>query len=318
MIEPTERRRLGQTGLELSLLGVGGGSALIAAGEAAESVLEAAWNAGLRTFDTAPFYGVGVSERRVGRYLGRKPRDTFVLSSKVGRLIRDGKIVHDYTGDGVLSSIEESLERLGLGSIDIAYIHDVNPHTHGADYENRFREAMDGGYQALHRLREEGRLKAIGVGVKDWEVCLRFARAGDFDCFMLAGGYTLLDHGSLQEFLPYCRRRDIRVVVASPLNSGILATGATEAARYYYAAPPPEILERTRALAGICAGHDVPLAAAALQFPLYHPAVAGIVAGYRAPAELDEALAHLRRPIPAALWAELKGRGLIPAGAPTP
>jgi D-threo-aldose 1-dehydrogenase len=198
------------------------------------------------------------------------------------------------------------------------FIHDVNPRWQGDDYERRFDEAMHGAYRALERLRSEGIVRAIGVGVKGADVCLRFARAGDFDFFMLAGGYTLLEHAALDEFLPYCERNDIGVIVASPFNSGILATGAVQGARYFYADAPAEIVERTKRLEAICARHHVPLGAAALQFTLAHPAVFSAVCGYRSAVEVDTNLAWSTLPIPIALWDELKASDLIPRDAPTP
>ena len=313
-------------------LGFGGGSAFVAAAGEAESakLIDHAWASGFRYFDTAPFYGRGLSEHRFGAALRHHPRGEFLLSTKVGRMLRPARgakaaadalpfeVVYDYSHDGVMRSIEDSLQRLGLARIDIAYLHDVNPKWHGDAYEQRFRQAMDGGHRALVRLREEGALNAIGVGVKDWEVCERFARAGDFDCFMLAGGYTLLDHGSLASFLPYCIARGIDVVLASPFNSGILAVGPVPGASYFYAPAPDEVIERTRALQAICERHGVPLGAAALRFPLAHPAIVSVVAGYRSAAEVDLNRRWAAWPIPPALWDELKARQLLPQDAPIP
>jgi D-threo-aldose 1-dehydrogenase len=214
--------------LVIPRVGFGGGSAFGASAETDSlHLLRHAWGRGIRHFDTAPFYGHGLSEHRFGAALRAYPRDAFVLSTKVGRMLRPQPtaapapdrlpfdVVYDYGYDAVLRSVEDSLQRLGLARIDIAYIHDVSPRWQGDAYEQRFREAMDGGYRALDRLRSEGVIRAMGVGVKDWDVCLRFARAGDFDCFMLAGGYTLLEHASLDTFLPECERRGVRVVVAA-------------------------------------------------------------------------------------------------------
>jgi len=218
----------------------------------------------------------------------------------------------------VLRALEDSLQRLGLCRVDIALIHDVNPRWHGDDYERRFREAMEGAYPALARLRDEGVVRAIGVGVKGADVCLRFARAGRFDCFMLAGGYTLLEHAALDEFLPHCAAHGIAVMVASPFNSGILATGAVEGARYFYQPAPDDVKARVQRLDDVCRRHGVPLGAVALQFTLAHPAVATAVCGYRSPVEVDTNQQWSTLPIPAALWDELKALGLIPAHAPTP
>jgi D-threo-aldose 1-dehydrogenase len=310
--------------LAIPPLGFGGGSAFGGLADATD-LLDHAYRRDIRYFDTAPFYSLGESERRFGAFLRDRPRDDYILSTKVGRLVRPStnpaaagamQIVYDYTYDGTLRSLDESLERLGLDRIDIAYIHDVSPKWQGADYDRRFGEAMEGAYRALDRLRQEGTLGAIGVGVKDWDVCLRFARAGKFDCFMLAGGYTLLEHTALSEFLPYCVDNRIAVIVASPFNSGILATGAVGDASFFYNVAPPQILERTRKLDQICARHSVPLGAAALQFPLLHPAVASVVAGYGTASEVDASLDWRSYPIPAALWADLKSEKLLPDAAP--
>ena len=313
-------------------LGFGGGSAFVGAtGEAeAGALLDHAWSSGFRHFDTAPFYGHGLSEHRYGAGLRQHPRDAFLLSTKVGRMLRPNPgappcrsalpfdIVYDYSYDGVMRSIDDSLQRLGLARIDIAYLHDVSPQWHGDDYERRFAEALDGGYRALDRLRGEGAIRAVGVGVRDWDVCLRFARDAEFDCFMLAGGYTLLEQGSREAFLPYCVAQGIDVVLASPFNSGILASGASEGATYFYTPAAPPVIERVRKLSAVCARYAVPLGAVALQFPLAHPAIVSVVAGYRSIAEIDTNLRWLAWPVPRALWDELRAEHLLPADAPVP
>lgn len=321
-----------RTAIDWPTSGFGGGSAFVgAAGEAASAaLLDHAWSRGFRYFDTAPFYGHGLSEHRFGAGLRHRPRDVFVLSTKVGRMLRPDpkalpsdaalpfEVVYDYSYDGVMRSIDDSLQRLGLARIDIAYLHDVSPKWHGADYDRRFAEAIDGGYRALDRLRSNGVIRAIGVGVKDWGVCLRFAQAADFDCFMLAGGYTLLEQGSLDEFLPYCVAHGINVVLASPFNSGILASGPVEGASYFYAPAPPPIVERARKLSAVCGRHGIPLGAVALQFPLAHPAIVCVVAGYRSTAEVDTNGRWRDWPIPPALWDDLKAERLLRADAPVP
>jgi len=317
--------------LTLPSLGYGGGSLFRVSEERkAEDVLSYAYDRGFRYFDTAPLYARGLGEHWFGTALRQRDRDDFILSTKVGRRLRpncaspapdDGlsfELHYDYSYDGVLRALDDSLQRLGLCRVDIVYIHDVNPRWQGVDYEQRFGEAMRGAYPALERLRSEGVVRAIGVGVKGADVCLRFAREGDFDLFMLAGGYTLLEHAALDEFLPHCERHDIGVVVASPFNSGILATGAVPGARYFYAEAPPEIVERTRRLEAVCAQHGVPLGAAALQFTLAHPAVASAVCGYRTTSEVDTNLNWSTLPIPLAFWQALKADGLIPTAAPVP
>lgn len=333
------RRRLGRSDVEVTALGFGaaplGGLYAEVTESDARSAVRAALAGGIAYFDTAPLYGHGLSERRLGEALRETSRDRFVVSTKVGRLLRPVpgggppsselfaaplpfEWVYDYGRAGTLRSLEESLARLGLDRIDVALIHDVVPRWHGTDYERRFHESMEGAYPALAELRQEGRLGAIGVGVKDADVCLRYARAGRFDCLMLAGQYTLLHQEALAELLPHCLQAGIGVLAAAPFNSGILASGAGPDARYYYAPAPTEILARTRRLEAACRRHGVPLAAAALQFPLGHPAVAAVVAGARSAAEVEQNLALVRLPIPPALWDDLRTDKLLPADAPVP
>jgi D-threo-aldose 1-dehydrogenase len=293
-------------------------------------VLAYAYDRGFRYFDTAPLYASGLGEHWFGAALRQRPRDDFLLSTKVGRVLRPRctspapadrlafDYTYDYSRDGALRSLDDSLQRLGLCRVDIAYIHDVNPRWQGEDYERRFAQAMEGAYPALDRLRAEGVVRAIGVGVKGADVCLRFARAGQFDYFMLAGGYTLLEHAALDEFLPHCVQHGIGVVVASPFNSGILATGAVPGATFFYTEAPPDVRQRVERLQAACARHAVPLGAAALQFTLAHPAIVCAVCGYRNAGEVETNLRWLDWPIPAALWDELRSEGLIAQRAPVP
>ena len=338
--EPGERVPLGRTGLRLTRLGFGGasiGGLFSPVGDdEATATLDHAWDLGIRYFDTAPLYGYGLSERRVGRALREHPRDAFVLSTKVGRLVRpvdglppgadidrqalDGRedayyhrteavrVVFDFSADGVRRSIEESLARLGLDRIDIAFIHDPDDH---------WAAAIEGAYPALHRLREEGVVGAIGAGMNQSAMLARFAREGDFDVFLLAGRYTLLDQGGLDELLPLCVERGIAVVLGGVMNSGILAAPAA-GGHFDYRPADAALVERARRLEAVCARHGVPLKAAAIQFPLAHPAVVSLVAGVRRVAHLDDYPAMMRRPIPADLWTELRAEGLIPPAAPTP
>jgi D-threo-aldose 1-dehydrogenase len=318
-IDPLERTPLGQTRLAISRLGVGGGSLLNAVGgDGVSAVLAACWESGLRYFDTSPFYAASVSEQRFGAFLAEKPRDQFVLSTKVGRLAGPAGDMFDYTEAGVLASLEASMARLRVGRVDIVYIHDVIPELHGDDFERRFAEAMGGAYPALARMRARREIGAIGAGLRDPDICLRFARSGLFDCFMLAGGYTLLRHKeALREFMPYCVTNGISVIVAAPFNTGILATGAIAGARYEYQPATPDILDRVARIESACRRHGVTLAAAALQFPLRHPAVVSVVAGHQKPAEVLENLSLMREPIPEVFWDELRTEGLISANAPT-
>ncbi|MBT2324583.1 aldo/keto reductase [Variovorax paradoxus] len=289
--------------------------------ESAEQTVEEAWRQGLRYFDTAPLYGHGLSEQRLGRVLGRKPRDSFVLSTKVGRLlradpaappVRDGYVQglpfaphFDYGFDGAMRSIEESLERLGLARIDIAFIHDIDRHTHGEQQPARFREAMEGAYRALERLRTEGVLGAIGIGVNEWEVCRDALAAGDFDCMMLAGRYTLLDASAARELVPMCVAKNVRLILAGVFSSGILASGPTPDARVDYRPATATEREKVQRIAQICARFGVPLPAAALQFALACPCAAAVVVGARSADEIAQAVGSSRVPIPAALWKAL-------------
>jgi D-threo-aldose 1-dehydrogenase len=226
--------------------------------------------------------------------------------------------VFDYTAEATRASLAESLERLGLARVDVVLLHDLGAVTHGADDDARYAQAMNGAYRVLHDLRAEGTIRAIGVGANEWAILERCARDGDFDCFLLAGRYSLLEQTALESFLPMCVRRRIGVIVGGPYNSGVLATGARSGATYNYAPAPPAVLERVRGLERVVAAHGVPLAAAALQFPFHHPAVAAVIPGARSVEEVESGLRLLRHPIPPALWRDLKAEGLVRADAPTP
>jgi D-threo-aldose 1-dehydrogenase len=224
----------------------------------------------------------------------------------------------DYSRDGVLRSLEASLQRLGLDRIDIVYIHDLDTACHGRDLPQRFRQAMDGAWPALAELRRQGAIGAIGLGVNEWQVCEQVLQHTDMDCFLLAGRYSLLDQSALASFLPTCQARNVGVVIGGPYNSGILATGPVAGARYDYAPATPAILQRAGELQAICQRHDVPLAAAAIQFPAFHPAVVSVVPGARTVEEMSLNLKLYEQAIPAALWADFKTAGLLAADAPVP
>ena len=293
----------------------------------AEQALAAAWALGLRYFDTAPLYGNGLSEQRIGRFLRGQPRDSYVLSSKVGRLLsadatagdaQSGyvqaprcRVVFDYSADGALRSIDDSLRRLGVDRLDIAYIHDIDVRTHGAMQPQRFREAMEGALPALRRLRNEGVLRAIGLGVNETQPCIDALQHGDFDCFMVAGRYTLLDSSAHQALIPACAARGVQLVVAGAYNSGILATGAVLGARYDYALASTTVRDRVARIEGVARTHGVPLRAAALQFALGHPVVSQVMVGVRSAAEVADAEAMFRQPVPAAFWSALQEQGLL-------
>ncbi len=264
--------------------------------ETAQAVVERAWELGIRAFDTAPFYGSGLAERRLGRALRGKPRDAFVVSTKVGRLLRpdahgwDGAYF-DFSADGALRSLESSLERLGLDRVDVALVHDPD------DFQD---EALAGAFAALRRLREQGVVGAIGFGMNTVAPLLRFAREADPDRLLVAGRWTVLDRAAA-ELLELCAERGIEVLAGGVFNSGVLAGGTT----FDYAAAPPEVVARVRALRETCARHGAPLEAAAVQFPARHPAVRTVLVGCRSPAEVEEDVRLAALPLPDALWAEL-------------
>lgn len=314
-----ERRKVGTSQLSVSALGIGGGSLANLSGEAGvQKLLNGCWESGLRYFDTAALYAAGQSEIRFGTGLRSRSRSDFVLSSKLGRFVRDGRDAYDYTAGGAQASMEQSLTRLGLERIDIVFIHDATPALHGDGFERQFATAMEGAYPYLDRLRAQGVVGAIGVAMADADVSLRFARAGRFECFMLAGAYTLLEHAALDTLLQHCTETASSVMVAAPFNTGILATGAVSGARFGYRPASPAILARTSQLEAICQRHNVRLAAAALQFPLAHPAVASVVAGHQSAEEVSANLAFIAEQIPSAVWHEIKKAGLLPTHAPTP
>jgi D-threo-aldose 1-dehydrogenase len=300
----------------------------------AATTLAAAYAAGIRYFDTAPLYGHGLSELRTGWGLRSFGDPTVILSTKVGWRLKPAfgaatnaglfqditafSRYNDYTYDGVLRSFEESLNRLGIERADILLIHDVDRRNQGERFPEVFRTAMDGAYKALVSLREQKLIKAIGCGLNEWEACEAFARAGDFDCFLLAGRYTLLHQESLNSFLPLCEERGIGIILGGPYNSGILASGAVPNAWLHYEPAPRAALERVAAIQAVCARHGVALKSAALQFPLHHPCVASVIPGMRSEAEIADNIAMLHAAIPVELWRELKDSGLIDRAAPTP
>jgi D-threo-aldose 1-dehydrogenase len=303
--------------------------------EEALSALQASWEQGIRYFDTAPLYGHGLAETRVGWFLREKPRDEFVLSTKVGRLLQRcneteidpgtrfidvplRRVQYDYSYDGVMRSIEASFERLGADKLDIALCHDIDVFTHGSVEAStrRTREFLDGGLRALSDLRAQGVLKAIGLGVNEWQVSETVARNSDLDLFLLAGRYTLLEQEALDSFLPLCERRGIGVIIGGPFNSGILATGPRPGARFNYQDAPEAVLTRVREIQAVCTSYDVPLRDAALQFPGLHPAVVSVVPGAVTPEEVLANSRSMDRVIPESMWRDLMARGLLRDDAP--
>lgn len=328
-MDPLTRVQIGKTSLRVTRMGLGGaplgGLFEDVKSDAAAATIRRTLELGINFFDTAPLYGHGKSEMRMGEGLAGIAVDSRVLATKVGRVLQPVepgtlekdefdnpapfKPVFDFSYDGVMRSFNESLKRLNLDRVDILHIHDPD------DY---YDQAIKGAYPALDQLRREGRIKAVGAGMNQAEMLARFAREGNFDCFLLAGRYSLIDHTGLKELLPLCVEKQISIIIGGPYNSGILATGARPGAKFNYADAPPEILEKVRKVEEVCARHQVPMKAAALQFPLAHPAVAAIIPGARSVAELEENFRLITHPIPGDFWADMRKAGLIPPEAPTP
>jgi D-threo-aldose 1-dehydrogenase len=335
----TGRRRIGRTALEVSALSLGtaplGGLYRDLTEEEAQATVDAAWDAGLRFFDTAPHYGHTKAEHRLGAALRRRPRSEFVLSTKVGRHFvprthpYDGsegwqdplpfEAIYDYTRDGILRSFEDSQQRLGIVEIDILLVHDIGRFTHGDRNAHYWRQLTEGGgFRALDELRSAGVVKALGFGVNERELILEAMREFDIDCALLAGRYTLLEQAPLDDLLPACVERRVSLLLGGAFNSGILAHGLSGDRKFNYGDAPPEVVERVAKLEAVCRGFNVPLAAAALQFPYAHPAVATVLNGARNPAEVRENVASFEVAIPAGLWAALRDEGLIDPRAPLP
>ena len=334
-----QKRKFGRVDLAVTDMGFGAapiGNFLRPISEdVSDAMVQRAWDHGMRYFDTAPYYGHGLSEARLGHSLRWKPRNEFVISSKVGRLLMPAprkeidfapwvnalpNICHfDYSYAGTMRSFEDSLQRLGLEHIDILFIHDADAFTHGPEKaKHYFNQAMDGCYPALVKLKEQDLVKAIGVGINNWDIMLDFMKAGDFDCLLMAGRYTLLEQEPLDELLPLCEKRGAAIVIGGGLNSGILATGAVPGAKYNYAPAPEHIMDKVRRIEVVCKTHGVPLAAAALQFLLAHPAVAAHVPGTRTVEQMDQNATWISHPIPKDFWTDLKDKGLLRRDAPVP
>ena len=331
--------RLGKGALQFTELGFGtapvGGLYRPVSGDEAHATMTRAWDAGVRYFDTAPLYGLGQSETRLNRALAG--RSGFIVSSKVGRLLRptrkgeerDGigkwfdvpnrKEIFDYSYDGVMRSVEFSLERTGLDRIDLIYAHDLDIFTHGSAeaMQARLDEFMASGYKALVALRDQGVIRGFGAGINEWQPAQWLVERGDFDIFLLAGRYTLLEQEALDSFLPLCLVRGVGIVIGGPYNSGVLATGARPGAFYNYNPAPDWVLAKVAKIEAVCAAHKVRLVDAAFQFPLLHPAVVSIIPGGQGVAEVDANVRAASAVIPAALWADLKAQGLMRQDAPT-
>ena len=334
MVDHRRSVTIGKTGLTTTLLGLGtgplGGMFQPVTDDQAHDTVTRAWDLGIRMFDTAPYYGYGSSEQRLGSVLRDRPRDEFVLATKVGKLLRPDvpptaeqyisgenmfqgapelNVKLDYSRQGVLTSLEESFERLGIDRVDIVHVHDPDEH---------YEEVLDGAYPALEQLRSEGVIKGISAGMNQAEMLERFARNADFDCFLLAGRYSLLDQGALDTGLfELVEERDIGILLGGVYNSGILARpepGAT----FNYVPAPPELIDRAKQLQAVCDRYDVPLMAAAIQFPLGQPAVDVVLTGARSPAEIEENVRMLEHPVASDLWQELRHEGLLHERATVP
>lgn len=338
-MNPLATRTLGRTGVALTQLGFGAahlGDLYETAPESqAQDTIAAAHDAGVAYFDTAPWYGLGLSEHRLGHFLRNKRRDSFVISTKVGRVLfrpadpetfdtspwRGGMrfdLRFDYTADGLIRSYEDSIQRLGLNRIDLLLIHDLDSLYHGDDIGRYLDQLANGGWAALEALRGSGEIKGIGAGINEPAMIPRFLDRFDIDFFLVAMPYTLLDQDILEDEFPRCAERGVGIVIGAPYASGILATGPTEGAKYAYAKAEPAVRDRVRRLHEVCARFEVPLKAAALQFPLGHPSVATVIPGAASAAEAAENTAMVAEQIPSDLWAALKSEGLLPAAAPTP
>jgi D-threo-aldose 1-dehydrogenase len=307
-------------------------------GDAAVDLVRHAYDAGIRYFDTAPHYGQGLSEQRMGRALREFPREAYLLSTKVGRLltpshaaprVQNGYVDalpfiphYDYTRDGVLRSLDDSLRRLQLARIDFVFVHDIDAGTHGDAHAQRFRDTLEGALPALREQKDAGTIRCVGLGVNDVAICLETLRHADLDVILLAGRYTLADQSALDALLPECVRRGVSVVLGGPYNSGILASGSRphdgSPPFFNYAPAPGDMIARVAAIECACAEFAVPLKAAALQFPLGHPAIACVLPGARSRAEFDDNLAMARFPISPVFWSALRGRSLVDPEAPLP
>ena len=333
-MNPFEQIPIGDTGVSVTRLGLGtapfGGDILVSGQyggvefDESQRIVSAAFDSGVRYFDTAPLYGTGRSEVRLGLALAGRDRESFTISTKAGRVLNpvndqlrgpenlpELDFEFDYTRDGIVRSLEESLNRLNTDRVEILYLHD-------ADQGGLERESFETALPALVELREQGLVKAIGCGMNEWEMTARFVREFDLDIILLAGRYTLLEQGALTEFLPLCVERGVKIAVGGPYNSGILARDLDGPVSYNYELAPEHLVKRARALNAVCERNGVNLKAAALQFVLAHPAIAAVIPGSSRVSELEQNIQMVEAPIPAALWDELRSENLIPPDAPTP
>jgi D-threo-aldose 1-dehydrogenase len=335
------RRKVGSTTLSLPVFGFGAahlGELYNKVDEAdSRATLDAAWGAGVRFYDTAPWYGLGLSEHRLGGFLRTKPRDEFQITTKVGRTLHRPKdpknfkryqwtgglnfeVHFDYSYDGVMRSYEQALQRLALDTVDALVIHDLDAayHPDAAVFEKHQRDLRETGVKALQELKKSGDIQAYGMGINTGEALERVATQIDLDFTLVAMPYTLADQSSLHTGMATCLKRGVSVIIGAPFASGILVTGASNSANYNYSKAPPAIVEKVRGIEAVCKAHNVSLPSAALQFPLAHPAVASIIPGAARPSEVTQNVASLQAEIPASFWSDLKTQGLIDRDAPTP
>lgn len=335
MAAASDQRKLPRSGIELSAMGLGcaqlGGLYQAMSDAEAQAIVDAAWEAGIRYFDTAPYYGYTLSERRLGDALRERDRDSFVISTKAGRLMKLDAGVQpgengwaqplpfrphfDYSYDGIMRSHQDSLRRLSLERVDILYVHDIGQATHGTLHNHYWKQLTHGGgFRALTCLREEGSVRAIGLGVNEWQVVADAIEACDIDCALLAGRYTLLEQAARKPLLDQCAERGIGIVIGGPFNSGILAGTR----KFNYEDAPAPIIARVEAIEAVCREHSVPIQAAALQFPMAHPAVVCCVAGAHSPEQLRQNAAWFAQKLPDRLWQDLVRHRLVDRHAPTP
>lgn len=337
-----QKKQIGQTGLEVTTLGFGAASMgnlyKAVSDDEAKLTLNAAIESGINLYDTAPRYGLGLSERRVGDALRNLNRKDFVLSTKVGRVLTPDRTAdtsklrygfdtpmpfdarYDYTYDGIMRSFEDSIQRLGLAEIDILLVHDIGVDTHGEQDAYYYDQLATSGYKALDELRSNKLIKAVGLGVNETEICERVMNLGQFDCFLLAGRYSLLEQEALNTFLPKCQQHGASIILGGPYNSGILATGVKNSAEptYNYEPAPQDIIEKVRAIEDTCEEFGVTLAAAALQFPLAHESVATVIPGLGSERRVHKTMELFTQDIPAEFWQALKRKGLVKESAPVP
>ncbi|MEI6894436.1 MAG: aldo/keto reductase [Colwellia sp.] len=342
MNKKIDTRQLGKTSLHVSTLGFGAASMgnlyQAVSDKEAQSTLAAAIDLGLNLFDTSPRYGAGLSERRVGDALRTLPKDQYILSTKVGRILkpdakaninqlRHGFLTpmpfdahYDYTYDGIIRSFEDSQQRLGLAEIDILLVHDIGAYTHGDKDKLYFKQFESSGYKALEELRKHGAIKAVGLGVNEVKICERVMNIGQFDCFLLAGRYTLLEQSPLHQFLPKCEAHGASIILGGPYNSGILATGVhgKSIPHYDYEPAPKHIIDRVAKIEAVCAQYQVTLAAAALQFPLGHSAISSVIPGLGSTKRVQHTIALFNEVIPDEFWQALKDENLLDQAAPLP